>query len=183
MLWAAAIGAGISAISKIIQGSQARRAAKENYNRVEKNLGDQRKAEGDKIRQFQNQGEEFLGGQTVSIASSGLKGSSLDLSRGTSRSNLNRDITNMRTQADMNYAGGMEQATFDKDQQLQQGTMSILGGVGEGVMSAANIYSQGVNQGRWTPGKDSAGKYRLNINPYKTLAGKSTMKVPNGYVS
>jgi hypothetical protein len=172
MLWASIIGAGASAISRIIQGSQARRAAKENYNRVEKNLAEQGKAERDKIKQYHQQGQEFLGGQTVSIALSGLKGSSLDLSRGTSASNINRDITNMRTQADMNYSSGMEQAGYDMNQAYNQGTASILGGVGEGLVSAANIYAQGVNTGRWTPGRDASGAWRANLNPYKRLAGK-----------
>lgn len=165
MLALSIAGAAAAGIGKIVQASQARRAARRNAERQRVTLGETYEAGQDEISRFMDQGEHALATGEVSAASSGLKtaGGTMDLIRGESRRGLESDVGKLRDQNELNYTRGMEQTSLDMKAANQQATGAILGAVGDMAGSAASIYSQGVNSGKWTPGKDIRGRRRLNL--------------------
>ena len=173
MLAVSLIAGAVAGISKIVGAVKARQAARRNYNREQTQLKEQFDAGSDQVKTFRDQGDTFLSQGKVNQATSNVGGTTLDLLRDTSESNIQKDASRLEEQNLTGYNRGMEQAQLNKEGAVDDSKGAILGAVGGMALSAASAYGQGVSTGRFQPGVNEKGNWSMGLS----LKGRK-MSVP-----
>ncbi len=143
MLGVAAVGTLVATAANFFGAAAKNRAAKENYNLDLENIEEQRKAGSDQIQQFNEQGEGFMGTQTVNSATSGVTGASSSLALNTSKGNILKDSRRMQEQLAMNIDSAKKKAKINKDLGIADSNTMVAQGAGSLLTSAGNTYGQG----------------------------------------